>query len=146
HEPGIFISWEECKKQINKYPGALYKKFYTKQQAFKYIEEENVDETDKVIIYTDGYCKKNGTDDAKASIGVFFNDNDSRNLSERLPGKKQTNNRAEIFAIIRALETVNKENDIIIFTDSTYVINCYNVKNHKPNFDLVDRMNDLIKV
>ena len=89
HEPGIFISWEECKKQINKYPGALYKKFYTKQQAFKYIEEENVDETDKVIIYTDGYCKKNGTDDTEASIGVFFNDNDSRNLSERLPKKNK---------------------------------------------------------
>ncbi|CAG8751015.1 3831_t:CDS:1, partial [Gigaspora rosea] len=41
---------------------------------------ENVDETNKLIIYTDGYCKKNGTDDAEASIGVFFNDNDSCNF------------------------------------------------------------------
>ncbi|CAG8760373.1 2244_t:CDS:1, partial [Gigaspora rosea] len=86
------------------------------------------------------------TDNAEASIGVFFNDNDSRNLSERLLGKKQTSNYAKIFAIIRVLEIVNEKSDIIIFTDSTYVINCYNVKNPKPIFDLVDRMNDLIKV
>ncbi|CAG8716968.1 1347_t:CDS:2, partial [Gigaspora rosea] len=82
-EPGIFISWKEYKKQIDRYPGAWYKKFYTKQQVSEYIEEENVDETDKVKIYTDGYCKKNGTDDAETSIGVFFNDNDLLNSKSK---------------------------------------------------------------
>ncbi|CAG8784593.1 44386_t:CDS:2, partial [Gigaspora margarita] len=35
---------EEYKEQIHQYPGALYKKFYTKQQAEDYINEENYDE------------------------------------------------------------------------------------------------------
>ncbi|CAG8650803.1 27994_t:CDS:2 [Gigaspora margarita] len=44
HNCGIYINWEECKEQIHQYPGALYKKFYTKQQAEDYINEENYDE------------------------------------------------------------------------------------------------------
>ena len=30
-KPGIYISWKECKDQVHRYPGALYKKFYIKQ-------------------------------------------------------------------------------------------------------------------
>jgi len=32
-----------------------------------------------------------------------------------------TNNRMEIMAVIRALRTINAENEITVFTDSTYV-------------------------
>jgi len=32
-----------------------------------------------------------------------------------------TNNRMEIMAVIRALKTINAENEITVFTDSTYV-------------------------
>ncbi|CAG8731323.1 3263_t:CDS:2, partial [Gigaspora rosea] len=49
--------------------------------------------------------------------GVFFGNNDSRNLSERLPGECQTNNRAELYTSICALEIVDDEQDIVIFTD-----------------------------
>ncbi|CAG8830226.1 22560_t:CDS:2, partial [Gigaspora margarita] len=76
---------------------------------------------------------------------VFFDDNNPKNLSERLPGEQQTNNRAELYAAIRALEIVDNEQDMIVFTDSTYVINCCNVRNPKKNFDLVNRLNDLLK-
>ncbi|KAF0501062.1 ribonuclease h [Gigaspora margarita] len=92
-----------------------------------------------------GYCENNGKKNALASIGVFFEDNDPRNLSERLPGDHQTNNRAELYAAICALEKVNNEQDLIVFTDSTYVINCCNVRHPKKNFDLVNRLNDLLK-
>ncbi|CAG8849773.1 21596_t:CDS:1, partial [Gigaspora margarita] len=94
---------------------------------------------------TDGYCENNGKKNALASIGVFFADNDPKNLSERLLGERQTNNHAELYAAIRALEIVNNEEDIIIFTDSTYVINCCNIRNLLKNFDLVNRLNDLLK-
>ena len=41
-----------------------------------------------------------------------------------MPGNKQTNQRAELTAIIRALDTVPKYRDLIVATDSQYAINC----------------------
>ncbi len=45
---------------------------------------------------------------ATAGIGVYFGPSDPRNLSEKLIGK-QTNNRAELTAAIRALEIAFKD-------------------------------------
>ncbi len=44
-----------------------------------------------VTIYTDGACVNNGKVVARAGYGVFFGNNDSRNISARVPGKQQTN-------------------------------------------------------
>ncbi|CAG8729618.1 38225_t:CDS:2 [Gigaspora margarita] len=76
------VQIEEYKEQIHQYPSALYKKFYTKQQAEDYINKENYNETNILKVWTDGYCENNGKKNALASIGVFFNDDDPRNLSE----------------------------------------------------------------
>lgn len=35
---GIFTSWDECKKQIDKFSGAIYKSFLTEQEAKQFIE------------------------------------------------------------------------------------------------------------
>ncbi|CAG8557894.1 11868_t:CDS:2, partial [Dentiscutata heterogama] len=51
---------------------------------------------------------------------------DLRKIFEHLSGKKQTNNRAEIYAAICALKTINSNIDIVINTDSTYIIYSYN--------------------
>ena len=47
-----------------------------------------------------------------------------RNISEALPGARQTNQRAELTAILRALDTVPKDRDVMIVTDSRYAIDC----------------------
>jgi ribonuclease HI len=47
-----------------------------------------------------------------------------RNISESLPGPRQTNQRAELTAIVRALDTAPKDRDVTIVTDSQYAINC----------------------
>ena len=47
-----------------------------------------------------------------------------RNLSESLPGSRQTNQRAELTAIYRALEIVPRNRHVIIITDSRYAIDC----------------------
>ena len=47
-----------------------------------------------------------------------------RNVSETLPGPRQTNQRAELTAIRRALELVPKNRDVSIITDSRYAIDC----------------------
>ncbi|CAK7232406.1 hypothetical protein SEUCBS140593_008250 [Sporothrix eucalyptigena] len=75
-------------------------------------------------IYTDGSSLGNGHHGASAGIGVFFGTGDKRNISERLKGPMQTNQRAELTAILRALQSVPVTQSVRIFSDSTYSINC----------------------
>ena len=75
-----------------------------------------------VNVYTDGACSNNGKKDAKAGIGVFFKENDPKNVSDRISGK-QTNNTAELKAIIKAVEIIvaegiNNNSHVHIHTDS----------------------------
>lgn len=78
-------------------------------------------------VYTDGACSNNGKDNASAGIGIFFGINDKRNLSKKIDGK-QTNNTAELSAIIEAYYII--ENDIMngkkiaIVSDSEYALRC----------------------
>ena len=60
----------------------------------------------RTIVYTDGSCLGNQLKGPKrrAGVGVYWGPGDSRNLSERMWGD-QTNQRAEIWAAIRALQT-----------------------------------------
>ncbi|PGG98118.1 ribonuclease HI [Blastomyces parvus] len=79
-------------------------------------------------IYTDGSSLRNGAMGAKAGVGVYFGPGDeSRNVSEPLKGNRQTNQRAELTAIIRALDIAPRHRDVTIFTDSKYAINCVTV-------------------
>jgi ribonuclease HI len=75
-------------------------------------------------IYTDGSSLSNGQKGAAAGIGVYFGPGDSRNISERLEGSEQTNQRAELQAIVLALEAAPSDEPIRILTDSAYSINC----------------------
>lgn len=35
--PGIYLTWEECRKQVNGYPGAVYKSFPTEEEAENFL-------------------------------------------------------------------------------------------------------------
>lgn len=39
--PGIYENWEECKAQVNNFPGAEYKSFKTKPEARNYLTGNN---------------------------------------------------------------------------------------------------------
>lgn len=88
-----------------------------------------------LIIYTDGSSLRNGAAGARAGVGVYFGPGDSKNLSEALSGTRQTNQRAELTAILRALEIAPRHRDITIYTDSRYSIDCVTnwFKNWKRN-------------
>ncbi|KAI9070182.1 ribonuclease H-like protein [Trametes sanguinea] len=58
------------------------------------------DESGWDVVYSDGACKGNGKVGAIAGMGVWWAENDPRNLAERFPGF-QTNNRVELIAIVR---------------------------------------------
>ena len=106
-------------------------------------------------VYTDGSCSNNGKVNAIAGIGIYFGENDSRNVSQRVIGK-QTNNTAELTAIIHLYDII--ENDILsgkkigIVTDSIYAIRCATTYGKKckengwkdiPNKELVKKIFEL---
>lgn len=54
--PGIYLSWDECKKQVNGFSGALYQSFSTQQEAQLYLESmeaSSVNDFD-CVAYVDG--------------------------------------------------------------------------------------------
>ncbi|KIJ22189.1 hypothetical protein PAXINDRAFT_65542 [Paxillus involutus ATCC 200175] len=82
------------------------------------------DEMDCDIVYCDGACKGNGQVGSVAGVGVWWSHGDPRNIAERCPGD-QTNNRAELIAIVRILETTPLlKRRLLIKTDSKYSIQC----------------------
>lgn len=80
-------------------------------------------------IFTDGACSSNGRPGARAGFAVWFPDNQSMSMSARVPSDQaQTNQRAELSAIDRATIVLEEngflDEDIVIYTDSEYCINC----------------------
>ena len=75
-------------------------------------------------IWTDGSCINNGTASASSGVGIFYSVGSDRNISTSLPAGKQTNNRAELCAILLALCTNSSDQNITIYTDSDYSIKC----------------------
>ncbi|KAF0468820.1 Ribonuclease H [Gigaspora margarita] len=146
---GIYKTWEACKAQVSKFPNAKYKKFYDINEAQNFIEEKKIfvkNDINGLQVWTDRSAFENGTTNARAGIRVFWKNNDTQNLSEHVPGD-QTNNRAEIFAIIRAIEICNDKVKLLnILTDSKYVINAmeYWIKNWERN-NYISYHNKLIK-
>jgi len=94
------------------------------------IKKSRISRKKKVTeVYTDGSAADNGKACARAGYGVFFGDGDPRNLSEPFFSYPLTNNRAELYACIRAIEQYmlysklrTKQSKLIINSDSKYVI------------------------
>lgn len=51
---GIYKSWEECRKQVNGYSGAVYKSFKNKEEAMNFIKGEEREESSENYAYVDG--------------------------------------------------------------------------------------------
>ena len=115
----------------------------------------------KFIIYTDGACPNNGTDKARASIGIHFSEKNPiqvNDISKVLDITNPSNNVAELTAIYESLKVV-KENNIHIpielYTDSKYcrsiLIKWYEewIKNNslknKKNIQLIKKTYNIYK-
>ena len=152
-EIGIFSNWNECNASVKNYKNAAFKKFNTREEAEGFIQQytttasatknalADMDNTIDLFVYTDGSCSKNGRKNACAGIGIYFGTNDPRNVSKRIEGK-QTNNTAELSAIIETYTIIENEiatgKKIAIMTDSEYAMKCvgsYGEKCCKKNWD-----------
>ncbi len=115
----------------------------------------------QIIIFTDGSTLNNQSKGKrKGGVGVFFGDEDTRNISislEETDTNKVTNQVAELLACIKGIEKVVTsqkigKNKIIIYTDSMYIVNMMNSwaknweKNNWKKSDGEDILNpDLVK-
>jgi len=90
-------------------------------------------------VFTDGACPNNGKRNANAAWGCLLVSDDGYIVLDRLSGpiplsESQTNQRAELTALLRGLELAEKQfgrlNDVKkvqIWSDSEYSINCASV-------------------
>lgn len=54
-QKGVFLTWEECEKQVKGFKGAVYKSFPSREEALEFIEETKVEDIgDGLIAYVDG--------------------------------------------------------------------------------------------
>ena len=74
------------------------------------------------VIYTDGSCNNGGTDEARAGSGVWYGNQDPRNVAIRVPGKKQTNQIGELLAILHAIKSTPVNQPLRIRSDSRFAI------------------------
>ncbi|KAK0733031.1 ribonuclease H-like domain-containing protein [Lasiosphaeria miniovina] len=150
-KPGVYTDWSKAQQAIVGWKGPKYRKFDTHAEALAFVrayrnvaaaplvevegseEEEPPTKRAKTaarsqaaipVVYTDGSSLGNGRAGAAAGVGVFFGTGDPRNISERLVGDPQTNQRAELTALLRTLEVVPENQSIEIRTDSKYSIQC----------------------
>lgn len=84
---GIFENWDECKKQINGFSGAVYKSFKTFDEAQKFLgvgegeEQKNSVDDAELIAYVDGSYN---TNTKEFSYGmVIISDEGEKYFSEK---------------------------------------------------------------
>ena len=82
-------------------------------------------------VYTDGSCINNGSEDATAGSGVWYGEDDPRNLACHLSSKHNTNNAGEIVAVLLVAQTNEDNTELNICSDSAYTIDALTVNLEK---------------
>lgn len=88
----------------------------------------------KIVLYTDGACSGNPGAGGYAGILVAYDDKGDVTREKIVTGgaAHTTNNQMEISAVIEGLRALTRPTEILIVTDSQYVINTM-TKNWKRN-------------
>ncbi|KAM3719517.1 Ribonuclease [Dirofilaria immitis] len=113
------------------------------------------------VVYTDGACSYNGRLGVAAGIGIYWGEQHVDNISEPLLDGPLTNNRAELIAVIRAIQTAIQRGyqRLIVRTDSSLLIQTMNLWIHRwrkngwktsngiavKNQDLIIQLDSLVK-
>ena len=148
HRPGLYTSWfgdEGAAEQVQGYPDAVYKGFYTKEEASAWLKKFNPEKLPKnlldlvgdlpdskevenlkaliaegkVLIHTDGGANPNP---GPGGYGVVLHFKGSK---KELSGgfRLTTNNRMELLACLKGLEALKEKSDVVLFSDSQYIVN-----------------------
>lgn len=151
HKPGLYKTWfgnNGAAEQVQGYDGAIYKGFYTKEEALKWLnrfspatldkyapdlldllkdlpDSQEIEDNKKLLaqgkflIYTDGGANPNP---GPGGYGVVLRTQAKK--EERSGGfRLTTNNRMELLACIIGLESLREKSEVVLFSDSQYVVN-----------------------
>jgi ribonuclease HI len=149
--PGIYDEWfagNGAAKQVEGFPGALYKGFHRLKDAVAWLRDireiepdlelapelsdlvalgesphgketpEAVLQSGKVLMYTDGGAIGNPGPGGYGAVVRY--DGHRRELSGGF--RLTTNNRMELMACIKALEALKRECSVVLYSDSRYVV------------------------
>ncbi len=98
---------------------------------------------DKVIIYTDGACSGNPGPGGWGAVLLW------QDKVKEISGSEDntTNQRMEVTAIIKALECLKRPCDVIVYTDSQYVVGVMTQGwKRRANLDLLEKLDRLCQV
>ena len=112
---GIDLLTTQKSGQTKKYAGAESEKSRSPVNS----KEKSNPACGKVVIYTDGACIRNPGPGGFATVLQF------KECRKEISGgyRKTTNNRMEIMACIVGLKTLKKPCQVLIYSDSRYVVN-----------------------
>jgi ribonuclease HI len=139
--PGIYNTWYGpggAEEQVRGFAGAIYKGFATLDEARRWLEspaagtrnsprreradsapDAPIESPGETVVYTDGGCAGNP---GPGGYGAVILAGETRN--EIAGGfRLTTNNRMELMACIAALETLHVPADVVLHSDSRYVVN-----------------------
>lgn len=75
-EPGIYNTWDECKEQVNKFPGAIYKSFKTLEEAEKFSGIKSIKSKNKIAkSKTKTSCKEGELKPIRSKANVKYFEN-----------------------------------------------------------------------
>jgi ribonuclease HI len=149
--PGLYHQWfgeEEAAEQVEGFPEAIYKGFYTRDEAIEWLGQFSRDtlanlapdllelldslppppwperprhllKAGKVLIYTDGSTIDNP---GPGGYGVVLRYKGHR---KELSGgfRLTTNNRMELLACLEGLRALKRRCSVVLYSDSKYVVN-----------------------
>jgi len=136
-KPGVYTDWfgsEGAEEQVRGFTRALYKGFASSLEARRWLENPTGGVSMKVntpkvpvtppspgeiAIYTDGSCRGNP---GPGGYGVIIVAGEKKvEIAEGF--RWTTNNRMEMMACIAALRTLETRSDVVLYSDSSYVVN-----------------------
>lgn len=122
-KPGVYLTWDECKAQVNGFSGAEYKKFNNKEDALDFVgakkpvqaslfveesfgnEEKHKETTGRLIAYVDGSFD---VTDFSYSYGAVIIDGDKiKTFSKRFSQDKYSEHRNVIGEIRGSMFAMN---------------------------------------
>ena len=117
---GVFDSWDACRKQVFKFPGAEYKAFPTREEALSFLslaekplnkitETSELSSDSQIAIWVDGSCFPQGDGSLHIGWGLLIKQDGEevyRDKGNDIPPEavEHRNVAGEIFGILKALE------------------------------------------
>ena len=139
HRTGIFTEWfgpQGAQTQVNGFAGAQYRGFATRAEAQAFLEAlsdsekpasihetSSIEVAPQVVVFTDGGAIGNPGPGGYGVV-ILLLDGERQELSGGY--RWTTNNRMELMACITALEHLNTELPITLYSDSRYMVDAIN--------------------